>query len=493
MARSPRASGTCASTTAPCGSSRTSGPWAHRHRPRCMAARSCRPWSSRTSTSPAGRRSSRREAGMDYPELARGALEAALADHVEVLVEGYDEAVTRFSGNAISQNVAKSVVECTLRVAFGQKVGQATTTDLTPEGVAAALRRAEDIARSSAPDPEYLPPPGPQEHPEVDAHDPATGELGPSERAAAVALTAGLSQEAGVDSSGSYTSGQRRVFLANSSGLTTSQARSFAKFTVSTSAETGGSGWAEGVSHRAADLDVEALARRAIGKATTGGEPVAATPGPTTVVLEPAAFAGLMGFVAWTLDAKEADEGRSPWSGKVGDKFGLDSLNMRSDPLDPRLAGDPMTEDGLAARRVEWIESGVLKQLAYSRFWAKEKGVEPTGFCENLVVDGGQGADSDLVSQVEDGVLVTRFWYMNFVDEMALSITGMTRGGLFRIQGGEVTGALTNLRFNDTPFGFLKRVRAMGAPVLTNTEFDEAMVCPPVVIDDFHFTSGTSF
>lgn len=431
---------------------------------------------------------------MDRAQLAKVALQAAKAEHLEVWIDGHDEAVTRFSDNAINQNVAKVTQTVSLRAAFGQRVGIASTTDTSPGGVIDALHRAEAIARSSAPDEEYMPPPGPQCYPEVQAYDEATSTLPPTSRAEAVALTARLSAEAGVESSGSYTTGARRLFLANSAGLEACQERSFARFTVSTSAQSGGSGWSEGYSHRASDLNVETLARRAIGKAVTGGAPITIEPGPMTVVLEPAAFGSLMCFITWTLDAKEADEERSAWTGKVGEGIAVPSLSLRSDPLDPRLPGDPMTEDGLAARRVDWIGSGVLRQLAYSRYWADRQGVEPTGYCENIVIDGGDGGqDLDLIADVEDGILVTRFWYTNFVDEMALSTTGMTRGGLFRIEKGEVTSALTNFRFNDSPLGFLKRIRRMGEPVLTYTEYPETMVCPPAIIDEFHFTSGTSF
>lgn len=430
---------------------------------------------------------------MDHTDLARVVLDAAEAEHIEVWIEGYDEAVTRFSGNEINQNVARATVSVAVRAAFGQRVGIASTTEVSAAGAVGALRRAEDSAQSSAPDEEYLPPPGPQKYPVVDVYDERTAALPPIERAEAVAVTGRLSREAGVESSGSYTSGAKRLFVANSGGLEAFHERSFARFTVSSSSDVGGSGWSEGYSYRVSDLDTEALAARAIGKARTGGPPRPVDAGPRTVVLEPAAFAGLMGFVSWSLDAKEADEERSAWTGKVGNVIAMENLSMRSDPLDRRLPGYPIGEDGLAARRVEWIENGVLRQLAYTRYWASRNGVEPTGYADNLAIEGGIGTDSDLIRDVQDGLLVTRFWYLNLVDEMVLSTTGMTRGGLFRIERGEVTHALTNLRFNDSPLRFLKRVRRTGTPVLTYTEFDEAMLCPPVIIDELHFTSGASF
>ena len=171
--------------------------------------------------------------------------------------------------------------------------------------------------------------------------------------------------------------------------------------------------------------------------------------------------------------------------------MGVPALTMRSVPAHPILPSSPWGEQGIAASDTIWIEDGVLRNLIYSRFWAQEKGREATGRPANLVIDGSDATTEDLIAQVDYGLLVTRFWYIRFVDPMKLLITGMTRDGLFLIEGGRVTRGVRNMRFNDSPLSVIKKIRAMGQA--RPTTLHGLQVVPPMLVDEFHFTSGTSF
>jgi predicted Zn-dependent protease len=429
--------------------------------------------------------------------LVQALLGAAEAEHVEIWFGDSHGASTRFSNNAITQNIAKRDASIQIRAAYGKCVGAAGTNDLSEASLLATLRRAEAAARASAEDLEYLPPPGPQVYPKVEAFDPAVAALTPEERAGVVADAVSVAREAGAESFGSFASGRSRDRCWNSNGLVFDHERTSLLY-ANTFAGPATTGWAKRWSHTVSGLDAPGAARAACDKATRFSEVTDFEPGPCTVVLEPSAFSDLLLWFQWTIDAKQADEGWSAWQGKVGTEVASPMLTMRSQPGHPRLPGYPCVEDGLAAPTVTWVDKGVLKSLSYSRFWALKSGVEPTGYPGNFVVETetpGQGTKSveELVRGVERGILVTRFWYLNFVDEMSLSITGMTRDGLFRIEDGEVVGALRNMRFNDSPLGFLKRVTEVGRPEVTVGDSDDPVLCPPVRIEDFHFTSGTSF
>ena len=41
-------------------------------------------------------------------------------------------------------------------------------------------------------------------------------------------------------------------------------------------------------------------------------------------------------------------------------------------------------------------------------------------------------------------------------------LTGLTRDGVFLVEGGEVAGAVNNFRFNESPIGMLKRASGVG-------------------------------
>ena len=78
---------------------------------------------------------------------------------------------------------------------------------------------------------------------------------------------------------------------------------------------------------------------------------------------------------------------------------------------------------------------------------------------DNLVlsVDGGTGSIEDLVAGTERGLLLTCLWYIREVDPQTLLLTGLTRDGVYLVENGEITGAVNNFRFNESPVDLLDR------------------------------------
>src|SRR6201999_1812918 len=84
-----------------------------------------------------------------------------------------------------------------------------------------------------------------------------------------------------------------------------------------------------------------------------------------------------------------------------------------------------------------------------------------------LVVDGASGSIEDLVAGTQRGLLLTCLWYIREVDPQTLLLTGLTRDGVYLVEDGEITGAVNNFRFNESPVGMLSRLGEGGASVPT--------------------------
>ena len=106
----------------------------------------------------------------------------------------------------------------------------------------------------------------------------------------------------------------------------------------------------------------------------------------------------------------------------------------------------------------------------------------------HLVLEGGEASVEDLVRRVDKGLLVTRVWYTNVVDPKTVTLTGMTRDGLFAIEKGKVTHAVRNFRFNQSVIQMLRDVEGMSRP-----ERSGGVVCPGLLVHGFHMSSGTEF
>lgn len=421
-------------------------------------------------------------------EICEKAIAFSEAEHVQVNLNGTREGATRYANNEITQNVAKA--QSTLRVlcAYGNRVGRCSTNRLDTESIREAVKRAEEMARVAEPDTEFLPPPDATTYRAIQAYADSTAYASPEDRARAVRQVIDEAKSRGLKSAGSFATYSSVVAVANNRGLFGYHTATRASL-VCTMMAGDSSGWAEQTHEDMNLIEPDSVAQRAAEKAEAAQHPLEAVPGDYTVVLEPAAVAELLAYMAWSMDAKAADEGRSAFAGKEGTAIGNERVTLQSLPAHPECPAQPFFDDGMPAPDVMWIEKGILKTLVYSRFWAHKQGKNFTGYPSNLILQGGNCSLDELIAQVEDGLLVTRFWYIRFVDPMQLLLTGMTRDGVYRIEGGRVTHAVKNLRFNESPLVVLQNVQSLGIP----RRVQGSMLVPPAVVTHFTFSSTTTF
>ena len=169
---------------------------------------------------------------------------------------------------------------------------------------------------------------------------------------------------------------------------------------------------------------------------------------------------------------------------RLGEKLFDEKVTMYSDPLHPDLPSATYNNDGQSLKKTVWVDKGVVKNLAYSRYWAKQKGVEPLPAANRMIMDGGTTSLENMIKGTDRGILVTRFWYIRFVDPQTLLLTGLTRDGTFYIENGKIQFPIKNFRFNESPVIMLNNVEELGKPERT-----DSMIVPPMKIRDFTFTS----
>jgi predicted Zn-dependent protease len=439
--------------------------------------------------------------------IARKVLSFATADETRVTVGSGMEGNTRFAVNQISTAGDSYNTVVNVRSVFGRRAGGSTTNKLDDASLRAAVERAEALARLAPEDPEYLPELGPQEYPRSANWSDATASLDPASRARAVRAITGQAAESDLVSTGYLEANTGAVAVANSRGLFAYRRETGVALTTTVRTKDGtGSGWAGAAHHDFTRIDPADLGARAADKARRSANPAAIEPGRYTVVLEPTAVGNLVQLMAGALNARAADEGRSFFSrpgggNKIGMKVVDERVTIISDPMDQEAPSAPFAGDGLPLPRRVWIENGVVQTLAYDRYWAQQKGVEPNtgggggfgGGVGGLRMSGGDASLEDLIASTERGVLVTRFWYIRPVDQRTILYTGLTRDGTFLIENGRVTRPIKNMRWNESPVFLLNNLEAMGRPVRVSASESgspgAAVVVPPVKARDFNFTS----
>ncbi|MHA6623823.1 metallopeptidase TldD-related protein [Pseudonocardia sichuanensis] len=259
------------------------------------------------------------------------------------------------------------------------------------------------------------------------------------------------------------------------------------------------------------DVDVVALAAEAGRRLDWGQRRVTLPAGRYETLLPPSAVSDLMVYLAWSMEGRPAQEGRSALAGpdgvRVGEELTKLPLTLASDPAAPGLEYEPFLtatrsgdgisvfDNGAPTRRVEWIADGAIGELVYSRAEAAEFGTRFTPAGDNLLLTGGSAASTaDLVARTERGLLLTCLWYIREVDPTTLLLTGLTRDGVYLVEGGEVVGEVDhNFRFNHSPLDVLRRATEVGATERTIPRewkdwFTRAAM-PPVRVPDFNMSS----
>src|SRR4030095_10324750 len=326
-----------------------------------------------------------------------------------------------------------------------QKAASTSTHQFDDNSLKSAIAQAQELAKRRPDNPELMPlVKPPQEYLDVDAATAEAVNFGPGERARLVKQSVDVCEKKGVLGSGYIPKLHWTDALANSEGLFAYNRYAEASFILTCRTPDGtGSGWAGTTGLKdVSKIDAAGLTEVASDKALKSRRPKALEPGDYTVILEPRPAARFLSLLLGALSARDAEEGRSFMSGaergqtKVGQKVFGDAITIRSDIGNPVLRQTPVRPDGGAAGPITCVEKGVVKSLAYGRYWAKKqnKSATPTGPGMSLVMDGGDTTLEQMIKPTRRGLLVSFFWYIRPVESMTLLNTGMTRDGLFLIE-----------------------------------------------------------
>jgi predicted Zn-dependent protease len=429
--------------------------------------------------------------------LSEKIVKMSKADAIDVTINAGLNTNVRFAANQMS--TAGSIVDATVAVqsAFGAKHAVVTTNDLSDEALKRTVEQAERLAKLAPDDPESMPELDPQKYVAVNAWFEATAGLTAGERAKAALSALEPARAAGdVTAAGFLIAGAGMTSVANQKGMFAYFRTTSANYTLTVRTKDGtGSGWAAADHPDWKQIDFAAVAKRAIDKARASRNPQKVEPGRYTVILEAQAVGDLVQLVGNYTDARTSDEGRSPFvkqggGNKIGEKIVDNRVTIFSDPADPQLLAQPFDGEGFPIARQVWIENGTLKQLYYSRFWAKKQGKQATGGPSSLKMSGGSASIDEMIKGTERGILVTRLWYLREVDPRTILYTGLTRDGTFLIENGKISHAAQNFRFNESPLFMLNNLETLGkAERLAGTEQGGSIVMPSIKVRDFNFTS----
>jgi len=435
--------------------------------------------------------------------LADRVLSFARGAEAEVIVTDGDFGLTRFTHNAIHQNIASADTAVRVRTIVDGRTGVAATNALDETSLRDVVGRARAMGALAPADHDA---PGLVANAAVatpdGAFDEATANASPAERARIVADITRLAEERGLWAAGYVTSERSGITIANTAGTRVSYDGTSCGLNVKANGPDS-TGFAEYYSTRFADLDGIAAGTIAVEKTLASKAPVAVEPGDWTVVIEPAAFGELLSYLTGHFSAQAYDEGSSFLSDGLDRAYAGEAVTISDDFAHPLLAGQPFDYEGYPTRRLHLLDRGVAHELLTDSAWAKRLHRTNTGhglpapsahgpMARHVVVAGGTHGTHDLIANVKRGLLVTRFWYIRPVDHRKTIVTGMTRDGTFLIENGEIVGGVRNMRFNQSILEAL-RSATFSKEIARTGGYSYSSVVPTARIENFRFSSGTDF
>ncbi|MFY7898977.1 MAG: TldD/PmbA family protein [Chitinophagaceae bacterium] len=430
-------------------------------------------------------------------KLLEKVIKLSKADECEVSLSGNEGGNIRYARNAVSTSGDISTLTLTVNSIFGKKAGTASINEFDDAALERVVRRSEELAQLAPENPERMPLMGPQNFKDGNGYVAATAAMTPDQRADLAAKSLQVAKEAKLEAAGFLENTTSFTAILNSKGLYAYDIDTNVIFSVTTRNQEGtGSGYASRGFNDVTKLDTLSATKIAAQKANSSVNAKAIEPGKYTVILEPIAATYMLENMFRGFDARSADEGRSFMSksgggNRIGEQLMDEKVTVYSDPFHPELPGATWSRDGLPIEKMTWIEKGKVKNLSYSRFWADKKKVQPVPQPSNIIMEGGDGGSiEEMIKSTERGILITRLWYIRFVDPQTLLLTGLTRDGTFYIENGKIKYPIKNMRFNESPVIMLNNVESLGKPVRSiSVESNRSYLIPPMKIKDFTFSS----
>jgi len=422
------------------------------------------------------------------------------AGDAAVSVSSDNLAHLRFAQNNFLTSGQRTNRSANITVWIEGKHGSSSTSDLDDASLQTMVEQAEQIARLAPVDREYLPTLGAQTYKPVNGYAEATANISPAARAKAVGDILSEFEKAGVIGAGFHQARAQAGAFATKNGNFAFERSSIVSLSITARTTDGTSSGYFLRSHFDVNrLDTKRIAREAIRKTLAGKNARTIEPGVYTVILEPQAVADLLGGLAFAFDARSAEEGRSAYSAPGGktrlkEKIFDERISIYSDPWNAELPGSQSAQSGIPAQKIYLVKNGVLDNLVYSRFWAKQRNVEPTAGPVNTIVEtsGKSATTEEMIGSTKRGILISRFWYIRSTDPRTASLTGLTRDGVWLVENGKIQYPLKNFRFNQSIVQMLApgNIELVGVSErVGGSEGGGASLLPALKLKAFNFTS----
>ncbi len=409
--------------------------------------------------------------------------------------------LTRFANSEVHQNISQEALRMEGVFIKDNKMAVVSSGDVSMEGLKKLKEQVDEILENTEKlNFKFKMPPLRMEYPYYMDEEEMLN-VHPSKRRELFELIKSIANENNLKAFGYVANTESEVSVMSTSGLYLYHSTTYADFNTVLLNENMTGSYTSATAKNFEQLQIEEKVREIVPLAKKNIPDEEIEPGQYTVILGPEAVADIFSyFVYGALNGFAYETKTSSAVKYLGKKIGPEFLTFKDDPEDERQIKYPFDSVGTKRTTFPVIEKGEFKNILYSYQTALLFGKEPTGhtvsmlqpymaFVMNPVIDGGNMAKEELFSKVDKGIYIHRIHYMNIVDPAELTLTGMTRDGLFIVENGEITKAVKNMRFNVNFYNLLENLKAMSKETYNIAGSFTAFIAPYALVEGFNFTS----
>src|SRR5476649_1479556 len=183
-------------------------------------------------------------------------------------------------------------------------------------------------------------------------------------------------------------------------------------------------------------------------------------PGAYRAYLAPAALEEVMGMLSWGgFSAQAIGSKHSPLQKLYAGEASFSPSVWLSEQISGSLS-PAFSNEGYPRGDVSLVAAGAADQQLINSRSAAEYGLTTNGasggeYPGALQMRAGQLAQADILKRLGTGLYISNLWYLNYSDQPAARMTGMTRFATFWVENGEIQAPVSTMRFDDSVYSLL--------------------------------------
>ncbi len=183
-------------------------------------------------------------------------------------------------------------------------------------------------------------------------------------------------------------------------------------------------------------------------------------PGQYRAYLAPAALEEIVSMLAWGGFSAQAiaSKGSPLQRLYAGDQALNPQVSMAeqvSASLSPAFSRDGYPRSDVTLISAGHAEGRLVNSRSAAEYGLSTNGADGDESPSAFEMAAGDLAQADILKQLGTGLYISNLWYLNYSDQPAARLTGMTRFATFWVEDGEIKAPVSTMRFDDSVYHLL--------------------------------------